>query len=77
MIANVSPCSLSYEDTLNTLKYANRAKDIKTKVNIIFISNFRSDRGRRSSISGCPLKSFLRKNGENTCNGCSGQLRCS
>jgi kinesin family protein 18/19 len=33
MIANVSPSSLSYEDTLNTLKYANRAKNIKTKVN--------------------------------------------
>jgi len=32
MIANVSPASISYEDTVNTLKYANRAKDIKTKV---------------------------------------------
>lgn len=32
MIANVSPSSLSYEDTHNTLKYANRAKNIKTKI---------------------------------------------
>lgn len=31
MIANVSPGVSSYEDTLNTLKYANRAKDIKTE----------------------------------------------
>uniref|UniRef100_A0A8C2Q8S9 Kinesin-like protein n=1 Tax=Cyprinus carpio TaxID=7962 RepID=A0A8C2Q8S9_CYPCA len=30
MIANVSPSSLSYEDTHNTLKYANRAKEIKS-----------------------------------------------
>jgi hypothetical protein len=32
MIANVSPSSLSYEDTHNTLAYANRAKNIKTTV---------------------------------------------
>ncbi|VEN49921.1 unnamed protein product [Callosobruchus maculatus] len=32
MIANVSPSSLSYEDTYNTLKYASRAKKIKTTV---------------------------------------------
>jgi kinesin family member 18/19 len=31
MIANVSPSVTSYEDTLNTLKYANRAKSIKTQ----------------------------------------------
>ena len=30
MIANVSPASYAYEDTHNTLKYANRAKNIKT-----------------------------------------------
>ncbi|NWY49472.1 KI18B protein, partial [Chionis minor] len=29
MIAAVSPCMLAYEDTYNTLKYANRAKKIK------------------------------------------------
>ncbi|PKU28559.1 hypothetical protein llap_21137 [Limosa lapponica baueri] len=29
MIAAVSPCALAYEDTYNTLKYANRAKEIK------------------------------------------------
>lgn len=32
MIANISPSDLCYEDTNNTLKYANRAKDIKTTV---------------------------------------------
>ncbi|XP_069595870.1 kinesin-like protein KIF18A [Ranitomeya imitator] len=32
MIAAVSPSSLSYDDTYNTLKYANRAKDIKSAV---------------------------------------------
>lgn len=32
MIAAVSPCMLAYEDTYNTLKYANRAKDIKLSV---------------------------------------------
>lgn len=32
MIANVGPSSVSYEDTHNTLKYANRAKNIKTRV---------------------------------------------
>ena len=31
MIANISPSVTSYEDTLNTLKYANRAKSIKTQ----------------------------------------------
>ena len=32
MIANVSPSAAHYEDTLNTLKYANRAKEIKLRV---------------------------------------------
>lgn len=32
MIANVSPSSLCYEDTYNTLKYAMRAKKIKSQV---------------------------------------------
>ncbi|AAS53120.1 AER441Cp [Eremothecium gossypii ATCC 10895] len=32
MIVCVSPSSAHYDETLNTLKYANRAKDIKTKV---------------------------------------------
>jgi kinesin family protein 18/19 len=33
MIANISPSATSFEDTSNTLKYANRAKKIKTYVN--------------------------------------------
>ena len=32
MISCVSPGSSLFEETLNTLKYANRAKNIKTKV---------------------------------------------
>ncbi|XP_058790598.1 kinesin-like protein KIF18A isoform X2 [Phymastichus coffea] len=32
MIANISPSSATFEDTYNTLRYANRAKKIKTSV---------------------------------------------
>ena len=32
MIANVSPSVVCYEETLNTLKYASRAKSIQKKV---------------------------------------------
>lgn len=32
MIANISPSLFAMDDTLNTLKYANRAKNIKTTV---------------------------------------------
>ncbi len=32
MIACISPSFLAYEETVNTLKYANRAKNIKKKV---------------------------------------------
>ena len=31
MIVNVSPSGSQFEETINTLKYANRAKNIKTK----------------------------------------------
>lgn len=31
MIANVSPTDSNYQETLQTLKYANRAKQIKNK----------------------------------------------
>lgn len=30
MIANIAPCNVTYEDTYNTLRYANRAKKIKS-----------------------------------------------
>ena len=33
MIANISPSSLTYEDTYNTLNYADRAKKIKVILN--------------------------------------------
>ena len=32
MIANISPSGHNYEDTLNTLKYANRTKNLKTNM---------------------------------------------
>ncbi|XP_076248696.1 kinesin-like protein KIF18A [Calliopsis andreniformis] len=32
MIANIAPSSISYEDTYNTLRYADRAKKIKTHI---------------------------------------------
>ncbi|KAL1530516.1 hypothetical protein AB1Y20_001417 [Prymnesium parvum] len=32
MIANISPSHRQFEETINTLKYANRAKNLKTKV---------------------------------------------
>ena len=34
MIANVGPSSYNYDETLTTLKYANRAKSIKNEVRI-------------------------------------------
>ncbi|XP_054998885.1 kinesin-like protein KIF18A [Sorex araneus] len=41
MIAAVSPSSVFYDDTYNTLKYANRAKDIKSSVksNVLNLNN--------------------------------------
>lgn len=41
MIANVSPSVSSFEDTYNTLVYANRAKTIKTNVhrNVLNVEN--------------------------------------
>ncbi|XP_036114520.1 kinesin-like protein KIF18A isoform X1 [Molossus molossus] len=41
MIAAISPSSMSYDDTYNTLKYANRAKDIKSSLrsNVLHLDN--------------------------------------
>ncbi|KAJ8394915.1 hypothetical protein AAFF_G00040380 [Aldrovandia affinis] len=41
MIANISPSSLSYDDIYNTLKYANRAKEIKSslKSNVVSLDS--------------------------------------
>lgn len=35
MIAAISPSSMFYDDTYNTLKYANRAKNIKSSVSML------------------------------------------
>lgn len=40
MIANISPSILSVEETLNTLNFANRAKNIKTNLKVNVIENF-------------------------------------
>ncbi|KAG9352705.1 hypothetical protein JZ751_021119, partial [Albula glossodonta] len=41
MIANISPSSMSYDDTYNTLRYANRAKEIKSslKSNVVSLDS--------------------------------------
>ena len=41
MIANISPAVTAFEDTYNTLNYANRAKNIKTNVkrNVLNVEN--------------------------------------
>eukprot|EP00325_Prymnesiales_sp_UTEX-LB-985_P024391 CAMPEP_0174735422 /NCGR_PEP_ID=MMETSP1094-20130205/64936_1 /TAXON_ID=156173 /ORGANISM="Chrysochromulina brevifilum, Strain UTEX LB 985" /LENGTH=90 /DNA_ID=CAMNT_0015938383 /DNA_START=8 /DNA_END=277 /DNA_ORIENTATION=+ len=40
MIANISPSHRQFEETINTLKYANRAKNLKTQVarNVLSVS---------------------------------------
>jgi kinesin family protein 18/19 len=45
MIACVSPVAAAYEDTHNTLKYANRAKNIRTQAirNVVDVSKNISD----------------------------------
>jgi kinesin family protein 18/19 len=49
MIANVSPAVSTFEDTHNTLKYANRAKNIKTK-SVKNVLNVQSHIAQYSSI---------------------------
>jgi len=44
MITNISPAGNQFEETLNSLKYANRAKDIKTKVQECLAHKNRSTR---------------------------------
>ena len=41
MVACVSPADRDFMETLNTLKYANRAKNIKNKVGVGYCSKFR------------------------------------
>jgi len=45
MIAAISPSSASFEETLNTLKYANRAKNIKTRAtrNVVSVAHHVSE----------------------------------
>jgi len=45
MIANISSAISSFEETLNTLKYANRAKNIKTTIhrNVLSVNHHISE----------------------------------
>ena len=43
MIANISPFIYNFDDTYNTLKYAERAKCIKTKVKVNIVENNKSN----------------------------------
>ena len=54
MIANVSPASDQFDETLNTLKYAHRAKRIKTK----------EGRAQRRQRSGVPRTSGMARRQE-------------
>ena len=48
MIANLSPSVVCFEDTYNTLNYANRAKNIKTNAsrNVLNIANHIANYGQ-------------------------------
>jgi len=52
MIANISSAVSNFEETLNTLKYANRAKNIKTSVtrNEVRLDEERSDELRTLAL---------------------------
>ena len=49
MIANVSPSSETFEDTFNTLKYADRAKKIKInlKKNVLHLKNAKGQKMKK------------------------------
>ena len=52
MLSHVSPSIICFEDTLNTVKYANRAKAIKTSVsrNLVSIQSLSGDAGRYAKV---------------------------
>lgn len=54
MIAAVSPSSLAYEDTYNTLKYANRAKEIKLSVRSSSSAEGLGAGGKELGFTACP-----------------------
>jgi len=54
MIAAVSPSSLAYEDTYNTLKYANRAKEIKLSVRSSSSAEGLGAGGKQLGFTACP-----------------------
>ena len=69
MIANISPSHRQFEETVNTLKYANRAKNLKTQVarNVVSVSAHIAEYQRvimelRNEVAD--LKSALKQVGE-------------
>lgn len=71
MIAALSPASINYDETLSTLRYANRAKQIKNKAvvnedpNMKLIRELRAEieRLRRSQGTGAPGETTVVVNG--------------
>lgn len=60
MIATISPAECNYNDTLSTLRYANRAKNIINKPTINEDANVKLIRELRAEIE--KLKSLIDKN---------------
>ncbi|KAI1894680.1 hypothetical protein AGOR_G00118250 [Albula goreensis] len=63
MIATISPAHMNYRETLSTLRYAHRAKNILNKPTVNEDSNVRLIRELRDEITR--LKSLLTKGGQN------------
>ena len=58
MIACVSPSDRDFMETLNTLKYANRARNIKNKVSVIDLLSGIIDLYAWSALFVCHQNSF-------------------
>lgn len=65
MIATISPAECNYNDTLSTLRYANRAKNIINKPTINEDANVKLIRELRAEIE--KLKSLIDKNMASIC----------
>lgn len=57
MIATVSPTDAQYHHTVNTLKYADRAKEIRTHIQVRVIYTFASLSRKRSKAQGLIVSS--------------------
>uniref|UniRef100_A0A1I8H3S2 Kinesin-like protein n=3 Tax=Macrostomum lignano TaxID=282301 RepID=A0A1I8H3S2_9PLAT len=73
MVANIGPASYNYEETLNTLRYANRAKNIKNKPKINEDPKDALLREYQTEINR--LKEMLQKKGGGAASSAPGQRR--